>query len=187
MAASFSAMVDISHNSRPPAAISRPRAGLLGDPALHDPYSDWEFNDLAALAAQTAGAGMVGRPRRRDRAGGGRGHRVGPRRRRGAGAGPARGPALRPARGGAGRAAHPLLRRGGAGHASPAPARGAERARSRPAHVDRGAGAAAAAAGTADVHHPAGAAVAAGPGPVEVIDPTYRQRPARATEAALDW
>ena len=56
MAASFSAMVDISHNSRPPAAISRPRAGLLGDPALHDPYSDWEFNDLAALAAQICDA-----------------------------------------------------------------------------------------------------------------------------------
>ena len=49
-------MVDLSHNSSPPAAMAHPRAGQYGDPSFHDPYSDWEFRDLAALAAQICGA-----------------------------------------------------------------------------------------------------------------------------------
>ena len=42
---------NISHTSPPPAATTRHRAGQHGDP-----YSDWEFNDLAALAARICGA-----------------------------------------------------------------------------------------------------------------------------------
>ena len=54
--ASLYAMVDIPPIGRLTRTAARDRALVHTDPSAHDPYSDWEFNDLAVLAARICGA-----------------------------------------------------------------------------------------------------------------------------------